>query len=625
MYQSFAHQKHRIGNICNKTFLHAAQSQFATHIYLQITAATLLSLGFDLATLESKPALTFKVMIMPYDEPSSNAHPIPLTAGLAMLGSLSACGKETANPVGIENKPLAAPPVVASISEQEAARFLMQAAIGASREQIGRVQALGFEGWIDEQLALPGNGSRWDWLMAKGMNDLTLRNSQAGFDSCAWRKLISSPDTLRQRITLALSEIIVVSINGLVHGGGWKAFCAAHYLDMLETNCFGNYRDLLYKISTSVPMSLYLTFRGNSKANLVTGAMPDENYAREILQLFSIGLLKLNLDGSVVSSNGVPLETYTNDDITGLARIFTGWDIDLSGSNTSTPDFHRRPLRQVASKHETGSAQFLGHTIPAGISAEQALSMSIDVIFAHPNVAPFISRQLIQRLVCSNPSPAYISRVATVFNNNGAGIKGDLKAVVKAILLDSEARTAPSSTALHSGKIREPLLRFLAWARAFKANSASDTWKLGDTSDASTKLGQSPLRSPPVFNFFRPGYVPPNTAIARANLLAPEMQIVNETSVVGYVNFMQNAVSGSKGVGDLVADYSNLLALGDNSDAVVDEIHLLLAAGQFGSDNLALIKQAVRSMPASTERQKLARIHAALTLVLAAPEFIIQK
>ncbi len=372
-------------------------------------------------------------------------------------------------------------------------------------------------------------------------------------------------------------------------------------------------------------MSLYLTYRGNSKANTVTGAMPDENYAREILQLFSIGLLKLNLDGSVVSNNGVPVETYTNDDITGLARIFTGWDLDLSGSNTSTPDYHRRPLKQVPSKHETGASQFLGQTIPAGISAEQALSMSIDVIFAHANVAPFISRQLIQRLVTSNPSPAYISRVASVFNNNGAGIKGDLKAVIKAILLDSEARNAASTASTQTGKIREPLLRFLTWARAFNTSSASDTWKLGDTSDASTKLGQSPLRSPTVFNFFRPGYVPPNTAIARANLLAPEMQIVNETSVVGYVNFMQNAVSGNKGVGDLAADYSNLLAFGENSNAVVDEIHLLLAAGQISSDNLALIKQAVGSMPANTERQKLARIHAALTLVLAAPEFIVLK
>ncbi len=562
---------------------------------------------------------------MPYDETATQLRPATLTTGLALLGGLSACGNDTTNPVGIESRPLAAPPFVASISEQDAARFLMQAAMGANREHILRVQTLGFEVWIDEQLSLAGNGSRWDWLISKGMNDPSLRNSQAGFDSCAWRKLISSPDTLRQRITLALSEIIVVSINGLVQGGGWRAFCAAYYLDLLEANCFGNYRDLLQKISSSVPMSLYLTYRGNSKANTVTGAMPDENYAREILQLFSIGLLKLNLDGSVVSNNGVPVETYTNDDITGLARIFTGWDLDLSGSNTSTPDYHRRPLKQVPSKHETGASQFLGQTIPAGISAEQALSMSIDVIFAHANVAPFISRQLIQRLVTSNPSPAYISRVASVFNNNGAGVKGDLKAVIKAILLDSEARSAASTASTQTGKIREPLLRFLTWARAFNTSSASDTWKLGDTSDASTKLGQSPLRSPTVFNFFRPGYVPPNTAIARANLLAPEMQIVNETSVVGYVNFMQNAVSGNKGVGDLAADYSSLLAFGENSNAVVDEIHLLLAAGQISSDNLALIKQAVGSMPANTERQKLARIHAALTLVLAAPEFIVLK
>lgn len=589
-----------------------------------MAAALRLSLSAGLAKLEST-SRPQKVTIMPYDESTLHSRPATLAAGLSVVGAVSACGKDAASPVGIESKPLAAPPAFMSISEQEAARFLSQAALGVDREQISRVQTLGFEGWIDEQLGLSGNGSRWDWLMAKGMNDPSLRNSQAGFDSCAWRKLISSPDTLRQRITLALSEIVVVSINGLVQGGGWRAFCGAYYLDLLEANCFGNYRDLLYKISSSVPMSLYLTYRGNSKANAVTGAMPDENYAREIMQLFSIGLLELNLDGSAVSANGVPVETYTNDDITGLARIFTGWDLDLSNGNTSTPDFIRRPLRQIPTKHETGASQFLGQTIPAGISAEQALGMSIDVIFAHPNVAPFISRQLIQRLVTSNPSPAFISRVATVFNNNGTGIKGDLKAVVKAILLDSEARTTPSSTQLQAGKIREPLMRFLAWARAFKANSAADIWKLGDTTDASTKLGQSPLRSPTVFNFFRPGYVPPNTAIARANLQAPEMQIVNETSVVGYVNFMQNAISGGKGVGDLAGNYDGLLRLGENSDAVVDEIHLLLAAGQISNDNLTLIKQAVGGMPSSTERQKLSRIHAALTLVLASPEFIVLK
>ena len=544
-----------------------------------------------------------------------------------LAASLSACGDNTSlDDTTASNAAPAGPPLAAtSISDEQAARFLLQSSMGVTRANIQRVQALGYSGWIDEQFTVAGNGSRWDWLVAKGMNASTYRNSQAGFDSCAWRKLISSPDTLRQRMTLALSEIIVVAIQGLVNGGGWKAFAAANYLDLLEANCFGNYRDILQKVSLTTTMSLYLTYRGNTKYNPKTGAMPDENYAREIMQLFSIGLLQLNQDGTPVLVNGANVETYGLDDITGLARVFTGWDFDLTTSNTSTPDYHRRPLKQVPIKHESGSSTFLGKTIPAGVSGEVALSMSIDILFAHPNLAPFISKQLIQRLVSSNPSPAYVGRVAAVFNNNGNGAKGDMKAVIKAILLDDDARQPPNTSDTKRGKIREPMLRFLAWARSFNSKSASDTWMIGDTSDAGSKLGQSPLRSPTVFNFFRPGYVPPNTAIASAGLVAPEMQIVSESSVVGYVNFMQTAVNGSRGVGDLKADYSALLPLADNAAALVAELNLLLAANQISANNLSLISNAIASMRTGSDTLRLQRIYAALTLVLASPEFIVLK
>lgn len=566
-----------------------------------------------------------------------NFNPTTSAISAGVLLSLSACGgnssiTDNGDKQAASNNPnnaaMASAPANASlvaISETEAARFLAQAGLEITRDQIRKVQSLGYSAWLDEQIAMPPSMSRWDWLVSKGMNDISLRNSQAGFDACAWRKLINSPDTLRQRVSLALSEILVISINGLVNGGGWKAFAAAHYLDLLEANCFGNYRELLEKVSTSTAMSLYLTFRGNTKFNPTTGALPDENYARELMQLFSIGLLQLHQDGSVVLQNGIPSETYTLDDITGLARVFTGWDFDLSGSNLSTPDYHRRPLKQIPAKHESGASSFLGQTIPAGLSGEAALSMSLDIIFAHPNVAPFISRQLIQRLVTSNPSPAYVARVGAVFNANSAGIKGDLKAVIKAILLDEEARTPANLSKTDFGKVREPMIRFLNWARSFNANSASDTWRIGDTSDAGTKLGQSPLRSPSVFNFFRPGYVPPNSAIANANLVAPEMQIVSESSVVGYINFMQNAVSGARNVGDLRADYSALISLADKPQALVAELNLLLAANQIDSNNTNSIVNAIASMPIKNERERNQRIYAALTLVLAAPEFIVLK
>jgi len=545
-------------------------------------------------------------------------------------------GTTTASPSNSNNNTgTAASPAssaTTAISNAAAARFLMQAGMGATRAEISKVQGLGYGGWIDQQMAMPVSQTRWDWLVAKGMDNSEYRNSQAGFDSCAWKKLISSPDTLRQRICFALSEILVVSIEGLVNGGGWKAFAAANYLDLLEANCFGNYRDLLQKISTNTAMSLYLTYRGNTKYNPVTGALPDENYARELMQLFSIGLVNLNQDGSVVTQNGAPVESYALDDITGLARVFTGWDFDLSGGNTSTPDYHRRPLRQYPSKHESGAASFLGQTIPAGISGEEALNRSLDIIFAHPNIAPFISKQLIQKLVTSNPSAAYIARVSAVFNDNGQGsglsAKGDMKAVIKAILLDDEARNLNNTQLPYFGKIREPLQRFLGWARAFNANSPSDFWRIGDTSDAGTKLGQSPLRSPSVFNFYRPGYVPPNTSIAAAALTAPEMQMVSESSVVGYVNFMQDIIDGTRGGNDLQADYSSLLLLAENPAALVAEINLLLAAEQLSSTSLQTIQNAIASMPISainSERAKYQRIYAALLLVLASPEFIVLK
>jgi len=511
---------------------------------------------------------------------------------------------------------------LAVVSATAAARFLAQASMGASRADIASVQSLGYAGWLDAQFAMAPSTSRWDWLVSKGYNGLTYRNSESGFDNCAWRKLIASPDTLRQRVTLALSEICVVAIDGLV-GSGWRAFSAAAYLDLLEGEAFGNYRTLLGKISTSPAMGQFLTFRGNVKYNPATGALPDENYARELMQLFSIGLYQLNQDGTPALANGAPQETYSLSDITGLARIFTGWDFDMAGGNATTPDFLRRPMIQIPKRHETGASTFLGKTVPSGLDGAASLNAALDIIFAHPNVAPFISRQLIQKLVTSNPSSAYVARVAAVFNNDGKGVKGNLKALIRAILLDSEARSAPTTANTSYGKLREPMLRMLAWARAYRASTTTDTWGIGNTSDAGSRLGQSPLRSPTVFNFYRPGYVPPNGAVAAAGLVAPEFQLANESSVVGYVNYMQHAVS--KGIADVQADYSSLLPLAGDANALLNEINTVLAAGQLSASTLSPLGTAIGTMSASTDAAKYNRIYAALTLVLAAPEFIVQQ
>ncbi|HET7526876.1 MAG TPA: DUF1800 family protein [Burkholderiaceae bacterium] len=538
----------------------------------------------------------------------------PAASALAAAEALVACGGGGGGDSGG-----AAPP---SMLDTEASRFLAQASMGASRAQIERVKSLGFAGWLDEQFALPPQDTRWDWLVANGFNDPVNQNNQAGFDAAAWRKLLASPDTLRQRVTLALSEILVVGIDGLVNGGGWRAFSAAAYLDLLEANAFGTLRNLLDHVSRSLPMGLYLTFRNNPKANVAKGTSPDENYARELMQLFTIGLLQLNDDGTPKSP---PVETYGQSDITGLARVFTGWNWDLAGGDTSTPDYQRRPMIQVPANHELGTKTFLGTTIPGGTAGAESLRLALDAIYAHPNVPPFWSRQLIQRLVTSNPSPPYVKRVAAVFADDGAGVRGNLQAVLRAILLDDEARNSASLGSDSAGKLREPMLRLTGWARAFSASSASGAWAVPNTSDPGTRLAQSPLRSASVFNFFRPGYVPPNSAIGSAALVAPEFQLTNESSSVGYINFMQRVVANGAALGDVKADYSSVLPLADDAAALLAELNVVLAGGQISGATLSSMQGAVGSMPAGTDAARSNRIYAALTMVLAAPEYLVLK
>jgi uncharacterized protein (DUF1800 family) len=499
----------------------------------------------------------------------------------------------------------------------QAARFLAQATPGYSHAQVTALQASTYATWIEAQFAAPVSVSHYDWLVTKGYSDETYRNSTQGLDNTVWHKLVSGTDALRQRMVLALSEICVVSVLGV--STNWRQFAVAHYLDILEANAFGNYRTLLGQITLSTAMGYYLTYRGNAKAN-ASGSEPDENYARELMQLFTIGLVQLNADGTPTTT-----ETYGASDVSQLARVFTGWDVDTSGFvSPFPPSIHQRPMAQVASRYETGSKSFLGVTIPSGTSAIDSLNAALDTLFAHPNMPPFVAKQLIQRLVTSNPTPAYVGRVAAAFANNGTGVRGDLKAVLRAILLDGEARDASNVGNSAFGKVREPIVRFLNWARAFNATSAGDGWGVGDLSDPATKLGQSPMRSSSVFNFFRPGYVPPNTSISAAALAAPEMQITTESSVAGYVNFIQRAASGF-GIGDTHADYTSLIPLATDSAALLAELNLVLAANQVSSTTLTTLKTALDSISVTTDTGKLNRIYAAITLVMASPEYIVQK
>ena len=565
-------------------------------------------------------------VVMPTMPPPAGRGISPSTTLLATLAAgaaLAACGGgggDSSSPPVAAVPPPPPPPPPAAIDSLQAARFLSQAAFTATDADIARVKTLGYSAWIDEQIGLVGSQSHFDWMIAKGYNNTSFINSFAGTDNTLWRKFIASPDALRQRVTLALSEIFVISMSGLPVQ--WRGFAVAAYVDMLAANAFVNYRTLLDNVTLSCGMGVYLNMRGNQKEDLTTGRVPDENYARESLQLLSIGLYQLNLDGTnKLDAGGKPIETYDQATVTGLAKVYTGWD--FNGFSAADPSFMNKPMALNASRFSTADKTFLGVTIPGTTDGVTALKIALDTIYNHPNVGPFIGRQLIQRLVTSNPSPTYVARVASTFNNNGAGVRGDMKAVVKAVLLDTEVRTATPSAAVDWGKVREPVVRFVQWARTFGVTSPADTWNIGDLSDPATRLGMSPLRSPSVFNFFRPGYVPPNTAIGAQGLVAPELQITNESTVVGYANYMQTVIAS--GQGDAKPVYTAELANASDAVALVDRYALLLAAGELSSATKSSIATAVGTISAATDAGKLNRIYATIHLILCSPEYIVQK
>ncbi len=512
-------------------------------------------------------------------------------------------------------------PTVAALNAQGASRFLAQATMGANRTLIDSVLNTGIATWIDAQFARPRDPGHWDWLVSKGYTDAANNanvGGQQGYDASVWRQAIAGNDPLRQRVALALLDFVVVGINGI--NLSWRAFAMAAYNDLLLDHAFGNYRDLMGAITRNAAMGSFLSFIGSRKANAANTQLPDENYARELMQLFTLGVYQLEQDGTVRTSNGVPLETYTQDDVAQLARVFTG--LNLATTDNATPDRMRQPLVITASANETGSATFLGATVSGGGFA--AIDAALDIIFRHPNVAPFVSRQLIQRMVTSNPGRAYVGRVAATFANNGSGVRGDMKAVIRAILLDPEARDdAAAANATNTGRLRDPVQRLTNWARAFGVTSPSDAWAIGDTTSTTVRLGQSIGRSPSVFGFVRPGYTPPGTAMAQAGMTAPEFLIASEQSNIAYVNYMQSMVGG--GTGDTKADYAPMMALASDSRKLVDEVNLILAAGQLRAATVTAIRTAVDSIPLTANNATLNRTGIAILLTLASPDYLVQK
>jgi len=509
----------------------------------------------------------------------------------------------------------------AAVTPAQASRFLAQASLGADYDEIQRVARIGPNAWLNEQFAKP-IGYQQPFLDQRLRMGLEVTSAQRRWSW--WQQIMSGPDPLRQRVALALSEIFVVSDNnGDVSG---TPIGAANYYDMLLRNAFGNYRDLLRDVSLHPVMGAYLSHLRNERSDPRSGRYPDENYAREVMQLFSIGLFRLKPDGTLLlDGRGKPIPTYTNDTITQMAKIFTGLAFDGADRNFSNGEpMWTRPMRMYEEHHEPGPKYLLrGKFVPAGQPGMQDINVALDSLFQHPNVGPFLSRRLIQRLVTSNPSPAYIKRVSAAFANNGRGVRGDLKAVISAILLDPEATAWPASGDITKGMLRESFLRRVQFARAFDASNLIGTYPIAD-GGAPDDFGQRPLSSPTVFNFFLPDHQPTGI-IANAGLFAPEFQIVTAVTAITSANALRGQIRGTMNSDpndalEVRLDLSREMALAGNPRALVDRLDLILMYGTMSNPMREVLIHAIEQL-----RDPRERVMTTLQLISIAPEYAVLK
>ncbi|MEM7766771.1 MAG: DUF1800 family protein [Pseudomonadota bacterium] len=499
-------------------------------------------------------------------------------------------------------------------TEAEAVLFLNRATFGARQQDIDALVGRDAAEWLAGEFAkpqttfLPDLQARYE---ANGGQLPRFANSPA-----TWNAFILADDQLRMRTLFALSQILVVSDGA--NGGANEARRTAYYLDRLGTHAFGNYRALLQDVTYAPIMGEYLTYMGNKKGDPRRGSMPDENYAREIMQLFTIGLVTLNPDGTpVTDGTGQPEGTYTNDDVMGLARVFTGLRLaggDSRGRNADA-DATFTPMEMFEGDHSALEKTFLGMTIPPNTPGDETIRLALDALFEHPNVGPFLATRMIQRFTASHPEPAYVERVTAAFETGqftapngrtfGAGTRGDLEAMVAAILLDQSLFDGSIGPA--EGKIREPVLRFVHWARAFDLSNvdAANEKDLADTGRPDRALAQHPIRSPSVFNFYRPGFLAPQTETGDASLTAPELQIFSSVAPIGYANFMAEFILDStpteNGGPSFVPDYGTEIGLADDPAALVDHLNIYLAGGMLTADTQSRIIDMVSTVTLEDE------------------------
>jgi uncharacterized protein (DUF1800 family) len=527
------------------------------------------------------------------------------------------------------------PPPPVAMSTKDAARLLEQATWGPTPSEVTRVAALGFDAYVQEQVAEPASAysgfsyvthtapadCKYDASAPTGASSLCARDNYSLFQVQRqfFQHALTGPDQLRQRVAFALSQIFVVSGTEI-----YEAYAMAAYQNLLLQDAFVNFRQMLEDVTLSPVMGRYLNMADSSKLNPKTGALPNENYARELMQLFSLGVYKLNPDGSqLLDANNQPQPNYDQSVILGLAAAFTGWTDAPLGSAPlafNSPLNYQGSMQSVASYHDTGAKQLVGGvTSPAGQTPEADLKAALDAVFNHPNVGPFIGKQLIQHLVTSNPSPAYVARVSAVFADNGQGMRGDMAAVIKAVLGDIEARgDAPSDP--QAGHLREPALYITTLLRGLGAQS-DGVYPRGQMAG----MGQSLFTPPTVFNYYPPGYQLPGTT-----RLAPEFYIQNATTGLIRINFANQLIFGGGAPADPTVTGStgtsvDLTALVGtpplSADQLVDQINTLLMHGSLSSQAHDVIVTAVIAAPAS---DPLGQVKAATYLIASSSQFQVE-
>jgi uncharacterized protein (DUF1800 family) len=563
---------------------------------------------------------------------------IKLVTVILFASLLTSCGggeSSTNSPPTPAPTPTTPPTPIVKIVPADAARFLNHATFGAKMSEIntladtGNIET-GFENWINAQFAIP-TSSEVTYLTALEPTLSLAANEQLWHEHRveAWfTHALTAPDQLRQRVAFALSEIFVVSDDSAF---GDDTYGLAQYYDLLADNAFANYRDLLENVTLSPIMGMYLSMLGNEKPNDEENIRPDENYAREVMQLFSIGLVQLNLDGSPKLVNGNTVATYDQAMIKAYAHVYTGWN--FNGTTAQTwGKFYRNyntmePMTAVEAFHDTGEKQLLnGMIVPANQSAKDDLKMALDSLYNHPNVGPFISKQLIQRLVTSNPTAEYIARVATIFNDNGQGVRGDLAAVIKTILLDDEALNGYKNSPTTFGKIREPLLRATHLWRAFDATSPSERFQMGYPEYF---FKQAPLSAPHVFNFFSPSYAPPGV-ISSSSLVAPELEIATEnyftrtSNFFAYSTFFGNTDMDPADIEEdrILINLEQLKPFADDTDKLLDYLNILLFSGNMGDEARNIFKNAYQQ---TSEDEITDRLTNLLFLMMVSPQYAVQQ